>query len=231
MPQKIYFCFLISPGYETWIRREEEVSTMNLLEHRFAEYGLVDVGRLDPSIAVDMKYSTTDNFVGQNMYGNLHTAWLVPEMAERVVAVQQRLRRRRPGFSLVIFDAARPISVQRRMFEVVAGTDKAVYVANPDLRGGGYHNYGLAVDLSIRNDKRELLDMGSAFDHFGAESHVGFEKQLLKAGFITEAAYDNRMLLYDLTSAEGLKPHPKEWWHYQPFYDQDRKRTYRLLDF
>ena len=204
---------------------------MNELERKFAEYGLVDVGAMDPFIAVDMKYSTTDNFVGQNMYGDLHTAWLVPEMADKVAAVQHRLRTRRPGFSLVIFDAARPISVQRSMFAMVAGTPDNIYVANPDKRGGGYHNYGLAVDLSILNDRRELLDMGSAFDHFGAESHVGFEKQLLTAGFITQAAYNNRTLLYSLTSAEGLKPHPKEWWHYQPFYDQERKRTYRLLDF
>ncbi len=204
---------------------------MNGLEKKFAEYGLVDVGRLDPFIAVDMKYSTTDNFVGHNMYGDLRTAWLVPEMAERVVAVQGRLRARRPGFSLVIFDAARPISVQRRMFAIVAGTDKAIYVANPDKRGGGYHNYGLAVDLSILDDKRELLDMGSGFDWFGPESHVGDEERLLAAGRISRRAYDNRILLYGLMAAEGMTPHAKEWWHYQHIHNQELKRTYRLLDF
>lgn len=204
---------------------------MNALEKKFAEYGLVDVHTLDTSIVVDMKYSTEDNFMGQNMYGDLHTAWLVPDMAERVAAVQHRLRARRPGFSLVIFDAARPISVQRRMFALVAGTPNNIYVANPDKRGGGYHNYGLAVDVSIIDDKRQQLDMGSAFDHFGAESHVGGEKQLLAAGFITQAAYDNRALLYGLMAAEGLKPHPKEWWHYQHIHSQEIKRTYRLLDF
>lgn len=204
---------------------------MNALERKFAEYGLVDVGALDPFIVVDMKYSTTDNFVGENLYGDLHSAWLVPEMAEKVVCVQRRLRTRRPGFSLVIFDAARPISVQRRMFAMVAGTPNNIYVANPAKRGGGYHNYGIAVDVGILNDRRELLDMGSGFDHFGEESHVGNEERLLAGGRITHTAYDNRMLLYGLMAAEGMTPHPKEWWHYQMFYDQERKRTYRLLDF
>lgn len=201
------------------------------IERKFAEYGLVDVCSLDPSIVVDMKYSSTDNFVGEDMYGPLETAWLVPEMAERVVAVQHRLRARRPGFSLVIFDAARPLSVQRRMFAMVAGTPNNIYVANPAKRGGGYHNYGLAVDLSILNDKNELLDMGSPFDWFGEESHVGNEEHLLTGGRITRQAYDNRNLLYGLMADEGMTPHPKEWWHYQMFYDQERKRTYRLLDF
>jgi D-alanyl-D-alanine dipeptidase len=201
------------------------------LEQKFAEYGLVNINTLDEGIRVDLKYSTTDNFVGEDMYGALSTAWLVPEIAERVVCVQYRLRCRRPGYSLIIYDAARPISIQRRMFARVAGTDKADYVANPDKRGGGYHNYGLAVDLSIIDDKRQLLDMGSPFDWFGVESHVGNEKQLLADGLITARAFDNRALLLGLMAAEGMVPHPKEWWHYQPFYDQERKRTYRLLDF
>jgi D-alanyl-D-alanine dipeptidase len=203
----------------------------NPLELKFAEYGLVNINTLDEGIRVDLKYSTTDNFVGEDMYGALSTAWLVPDVADRVVCVQHRLRARRPGYSLVIYDAARSISIQRRMFALVAGTDKARYVANPDRRGGGYHNYGLAVDLSIIDDKRQLLDMGSPFDWFGPESHTGSEKQLVAEGLITPEALDNRTLLYGLMASEGMTPHPDEWWHFQPFYDQVRKRTYRLLDF
>ncbi|WP_289760854.1 hypothetical protein [uncultured Duncaniella sp.] len=65
-----------------------------------------------------------------------------------------------PGYRLLVKDAARPMSVQRRMFNAVKGTSKANYVANP-AKGGGLHNYGLAVDVTIEDAQGNELDMGT----------------------------------------------------------------------
>ena len=191
----------------------------------------MDIQSLDSSVVVDIKYSSPDNFMGENMYGSLKTAWLVPEMADRVVRAHRRLQTLEPGHALVIFDAARPISIQRKMYAEVAGTDKAAYVADPEHEGGGYHNYGLAVDLSIVDSAKNFLDMGSGFDHFGYESHVGDEEKLLAEGKISDKAYHNRLMLYSLMGEQGMFPHQNEWWHYQHVRDDARKRRYRLLDF
>ena len=97
--------------------------------------GLVNVQQLDSEILVELKYATEDNFVGENMYGALTTAYLLPHFAEKVVRAQKLLRERKPGYSLLIYDAARPISVQRRMRRVVEGTQLEIYVAD-GTRGG-----------------------------------------------------------------------------------------------
>lgn len=110
---------------------------------------MIDISELSVDIEIDLKYSTTDNFTGKDLYGSLHRAYLVPEIAYMVTEAQRRLRHRYPHRSLLIYDAARPISIQRHMFELVKGTPQQKYVADPDHSGGGYHNYGVAVDLTI----------------------------------------------------------------------------------
>ena len=59
--------------------------------------GLVNVQQLDSEILVELKYATEDNFVGENMYGSLTTAYLLPHFAEKVVRAQKLLRERKPG--------------------------------------------------------------------------------------------------------------------------------------
>ena len=91
-------------------------------DKKMKEYGLADVQSLDAEIRVELKYATEDNFVGENMYGTLTTAYLLPHFARKVVEAQRILRERHPDYSLLVYDAARPISVQRRMRRAVEGT-------------------------------------------------------------------------------------------------------------
>lgn len=199
------------------------------LEKRFREYGLVDISTLDPTIKVDLRYATTDNFTGKNMYGDLDRAYFVPEIAKMIVRVQKKLRERYPGYSLLIYDAARPVSVQRKMFSAVAGTPLNMYVANPAK--GGRHNYGVAVDLTIIDARGNPLDMGSGFDHFGPASHAGGENELVKHGIISSQARKNRAILTDLMKEEGFSQHPMEWWHFHKYSVDQAAGMYRLLDF
>lgn len=223
------FCFYFDASLQ---KKDMLTEEHNYFEDQFIKYGLVDIKSLDPAIVVDLKYASTDNFVGENVYSDLRKAYLEPELAACVGRVQKHLRKLYSGYSLVIFDAARPLSVQQRMFQLVQGTPQAIYVADPETsHRGGFHNYGMAVDLSIMDDKGRLLDMGTSFDFFGEEAHVGAEVALLKKNKISREAYKNRMLLYYLMGNEGLVPYEFEWWHYQLYILESDKRKFRLLDF
>lgn len=200
------------------------------LEQKFREYGLVDIAALDPSILVELKYSTTDNFTHQDMYGVLEKAYFVPEIAEMLVSVQRSLKEIHPEYSLIVYDAARPMSIQSYMFSLVAGTDQEKYVASPD-NGGGYHNYGVAVDLSVLGADGEPLDMGCPFDCFDAISNVGNEAHYVETGQMSAEALENRRMLADLMLQAGFEQNPDEWWHFQKYSKPELMKRYKLLDF
>lgn len=86
-----------------------------------------------------------------------------------LLRAQQLLKEKHPGYSLIVYDAARPMSVQKKMWNVVKGTSKSIYVSNPS-RGGGLHNYGLAVDISILDNNGVPLPMGPGSRPFGCRS-------------------------------------------------------------
>ncbi len=200
------------------------------IEKQFLEYGLVNIADLDPSIRVELKYSTTDNFMATDMYGSLDKAYFVPEIARMLVRAQKKLRALHPEYSLVIYDAARPLSIQEFMYNSVAGTPNAKYVANPKSRAG-YHNYGIAVDLSIVDAAGCALDMGSPFDGFDLRSHTGHEADLVAAGKITEQAAQNRKLLVDIMRSVGFKQISTEWWHFQKYTKEELMRQFKILNF
>ena len=204
--------------------------------------GLVDIQSLDDEIEVLLKYATEDNFVGQNMYGTLRKAFFRPHFAKKIVEAQRLLRERHPNYSLLIYDAARPLSVQKRMRKAVEGTPLTAYVA--DGARGGRHNYGVAVDLTIIDDNGQILDMGAPFDHFGRESWIGTDKNTTlasykayvewqrKEGIISDEAARNRTLLLEIMDSVGLRPYVKEWWHYQEKISMPATRErYKLLEF
>ena len=229
-------CALVSLG--GGVATAQEVD----FDKKMKEYGLVDIQSLDKDIQVELKYATEDNFVGENMYGSLTTAYLLPHFAKRVVEAQRILRKRHPEYSLRIYDAARPISVQRRMRSIVEGTPLQIYVA--DGKRGGRHNYGVAVDLTIVDGQGRPLDMGAGFDHFGREAWVGndndvtlaaykaYVERLRVEGLISAEAAANRTLLLEIMDAVGLRPYVKEWWHFQERISMTATRErYKLLDF
>ncbi len=192
--------------------------------------GMVDIQQVAPDIRVDLKYATKDNFIGANMYGQLRRAYLHPNLAKALARAQQALTKEHPSYRFLIYDAARPQSVQRRMYQAVAGTPKKIYVAAPER--GGRHNYGVAVDLTIVDASGKPLDMGSPFDHFGEEAHLGNEEARVRAGIFNKEVPANRSLMRRLLGAEGLRPYDKEWWHYQEQMPMSEvRKRYQLLSF
>lgn len=147
--------------------------------------GLINIAELDNSIAISLMYTKTDNFTGEILYNDLSEAYLHPHAAYALLKAQEALKALHPSYSLIIYDAARPMSVQRKMWDVVKGTSKYRYVSNPN-RGGGLHNYGLAVDISIQDSLERPLPMGTKVDHLGVEAHITEEGELIRNGKITE---------------------------------------------
>lgn len=204
----------------------------NTIDDKMREFGLVDITELNPAIKTDIRYATPDNFVGDIIYSEPFGVYAEPRLANAIANAQETLSSMFPGYSIVIFDAARPLSAQKKMFKIVENTEKEQYVANPNGQfEGGFHNYGMAVDLSIANEKGELLDMGTDFDSFSPESHVGNERNLVAEGKISMQAYVNRMLLYMIMGEQGLLPYPFEWWHYQLDQNEEAKSNFTVLDF
>lgn len=73
---------------------------------------------------------------------------------------QAYLKQLRPDLSLKVYDAARPMHIQQKMWDKVKHTEKDIYVSNP-AHGGGMHNYGMAVDITLCTLKGDTLDMGT----------------------------------------------------------------------
>ncbi len=194
-----------------------------------AGMGLVEVAEAGPSIAVELVYATADNFVGEVLYHDITRAFLHPEAADALAGAQRLLALRQPGARLVVYDAARPMSVQAQMRRKVAGTSKQMYVSNP-ANGGGLHNYGLAVDVSILGPDGKPLRMGTAFDHLGEGSHTDREEQLVAAGVITEEERQNRLLLREVMRGAGFRPLRTEWWHFNLRTRAEAIKSYRVID-
>lgn len=196
-------------------------------------YGLFNLQELDPTIRSDVRYATSENFTGIILYKEKFGLYAEPNLARAICKANAELNAMLPGHSIVVFDAARPLTIQKQMFDIVKGTSSERYVANPYNNDfpGGFHNYGMAVDLSICNSEGQLLDMGTDFDSFSGLAHVGNERNLMKDGIITPGAYANRMLLYSIMGRQNLLPHPFEWWHYQLEQNELDKYQHVVLDF
>lgn len=190
--------------------------------------GLVNIHTLDSTIVVDLKYATTDNFTKEILYDDLTEAYLHPIAAHKLQKAQQLLREIDPNLSLLIYDAGRPMSVQKKMYKVVQNTPYREYVADPSKTG--MHNYGMAVDLTICDSDGIPLDMGTPFDFFGKAAGINHEEQLLSAGLLTREQIGNRKLLRKVMTEAGFITIRGEWWHFNASSRQEAKQNTKLID-
>ncbi len=198
-------------------------------ERKMKRLGLVDVQEIDPTIRVRLKYADSSNFTGGVLYKDLHKAYVLPAVAEALAAAQRELKRLHPDRSLIVYDAARPMTVQRKMWERVKGTSRQNFVSNP-AKGGGLHNYGAAVDVSVADTSGIPLDMGSGFDEFGEKSRVDREAELLEAGILTKAQIENRLLLRNVMQKAGFRVLPGEWWHFNWMSRQEAVESLKVIE-
>lgn len=165
------------------------------------EKQMVDIGKLIPTLSFDLRYTTTNNFTKQKLYPSLTTTYLRRKAASALAKVQKELATK--GLSLKIFDAYRPYSVTKKMWELVKDER---YAASP-AKGSG-HNRGIAVDVTLIDLKtKTALDMGTGFDNFSDTAHIDFNK-------LPKDVLQNRLLLKTAMEKYGFKILETEWWHY-----------------
>ncbi len=209
---------------------EPEPPEYTEMEQKLLDFGLVDIAKVDSTIGVFIVYATPNNFLGHVLYPDINHAFVIPAMGEKLVRAQQRLKSIRPNLSLLIYDAARPLSVQREMWESVKGTPNISFVANP-AKGRGMHNYGAAVDITIMDSTGTPLPMGSTHDYFGPEARIDHEGELLAKGLITQEELDNRLLLRRVMTSCGFVTCVSEWWHFNHMPSIRAKQELRIIDF
>ena len=163
-------------------------------------------------VVVELRYATTHNFVGRDMYAGFDCAWLHRDAAAALSHVAASLHALRPDLRVLVLDALRPQRVQALMWDSLEGTDLRQYLASPDR--GSIHSFGMAVDVTLIDAEGRELDMGTPFDDLTERSHPALEKELLQRGDITAAQIGNRQVLRDAMSANGWQGISTEWWHF-----------------
>lgn len=167
-----------------------------------------------PNIVYDLRYATTNNFVGRKMYPpKTNRTFMRKPAAVALQEVQHELNEK--GLGLKIFDAYRPYSVTEKFWELIKDER---YVANP-AKGSG-HNRGIAADLTViyLKDGSEMK-MGTGFDNFTDSAHHAFTQ-------LPAEILQNRVMLKTIMEKHGFKAFDTEWWHYY-LADGDR---FEILD-
>jgi len=199
-------------GYARWFAALFGFTIFALVLSSCRSDRLVDVQTTVPGIVLDIRYATTNNFTGQKLYP-FSRCFLRRAAAEKLRAAQAELATM--GYGLKIYDGYRPLSVQRKMWEVYPNPG---YVADP--KKGSRHNRGAAVDVTlIRLVDGADLPMPTPYDDFTVKAHRGCRD-------LPEDVVRNRQLLEQVLTKHGFVGLPTEWWH---FDDQDWQK-YPILD-
>jgi len=198
------------------------------LDTYMKKQGLVDVMAADTTLRLHLYYATSANFMGKAVYKGITRAWLHPKAAAMLIKASLLLRKEHPHWHLLIYDAARPMSVQKTMWILVRGTKNINYISNPN-HSGGLHNYGMAVDITIINEHGFPLPMGTPFDFFGPKAHINNEAFLLKSEQLTSEEYNNRLLLRRIMKKAGFHTIAYEWWHFNACSRSEARMKYPMI--
>jgi D-alanyl-D-alanine dipeptidase len=181
----------------------------------FRPTDMVDLQHLEPTLKLDIRYATAQNFMHRALYPSAR-AFMQRPAAEAVVRVHRRLRQ--DGFGLVIFDAYRPWSVTRDM--AVASPPEWVGKFLADPNQGSRHNRGCAVDLSLVHlETGAEVVMPTDFDNFTERAHTHDTQ-------CSPEAASHRSALQAAMQAEGFSLIESEWWH----FDYKDWQHYAVLD-
>lgn len=161
---------------------------------------LVDILSINPNIQLDIRYATSNNFLGVPVYSKA-ACYLHKDVAAAVSAIQNELEAH--GLSLKIFDGYRPLSVQQLMWDTIQDER---YVSNP-AKNKGRHTRGTAVDVTLVDKTGKDLEMPSEFDDFTEKAHSDFQQ-------ISSRARKNRKLLKTVMEKYGFQQLSTEWWHF-----------------
>lgn len=205
------------------------MANAQLSEQYLESVGLVDIQTLAPGIKVELRYSSTNNFTGLDLYGELCKCYLQKEVAERLAEAEKNLELKYPYYRLLVLDCVRPLSVQQLMWDTVKDlfSEKIKFLSNPKY--GSLHNYGAAVDLTLADERGNELDMGTPFDYKGELAYPEVEEVLLRKGLLSYRQVSNRKILRDAMRSAGFFNIQTEWWHFNAMTRERAAVQYELI--
>jgi D-alanyl-D-alanine dipeptidase len=173
---------------------------------------LIELKKAIPSLKLDIRYATKNNFMHQVMYKQAR-AFARKEVALQLQKIQAALYKK--GYGLKVFDGYRPYTITVAFYQ--KASDKN-FVANPST--GSIHNRGCAVDLTLTDLKTgKDLVMPTPYDSFSAAAAANYQQA-------TPLAIKNRTFLINMMERYGFKVRDNEWWH----FDYKGWENYELLD-
>lgn len=189
--------------------------TVNDYESQVAgnhEMQMIDLTKKIPSIVLDIRYATANNFTGKAIYAS-SKAFVRKPVANAIQKVQDSLKRY--GLGLKIYDAYRPYAATLLFYQVYPDTN---FVASP--RSGSRHNRGCAVDLTfVERATGKEIPMPTQFDDFSDKANPTYAN-------LPDTVIANRKFLFELMAHFGFKPISTEWWH----FDFKGWEKYPLMD-
>ena len=178
----------------------------------FRQADLVELTKLDPTIRLEVRYATTNNFLGTVFYSQAR-AFMQRPAAEAVVRANAKLKSY--GYGLLVHDAYRPWYVTKVFWDATPD-DKKLFVANP--ANGSRHNRGCAVDITLYDLKtKKPVEMVSTYDETTARAYPNYPGG-------TSLQRWHRKLLRDAMEGEGFTVYEAEWWH----FDYKDWKLYRI---
>ncbi|HAT7591210.1 D-alanyl-D-alanine dipeptidase [Citrobacter werkmanii] len=161
---------------------------------------LVDLSVIFPSLYIDLKYATADNITGAPIYREarclLHSE-AVTALAKSISIAQLA------GLKLVVYDAYRPQQAQAVLWNACPDPQYVV-----DVAIGSNHSRGTAIDVTLMDERGNVLDMGAGFDEMHDRSHAWHPS-------VPPAAQRNRLLLNAIMFGGGFVGINSEWWHFE----------------
>lgn len=165
---------------------------------------LTDIKEVDPTIQVEMRYATSNNFTGHLLTGyTANKCFLLPETAEKLHKVQSDLRQQ--GLGLKVYDCYRPVSASEDMVQWTRETNNS-HLLGEYIASRSGHNKGNVVDLTLINLRTEQEPDLGKYDEFSSAAWT--------TNGANEAQRANRQLLKSAMQERGLINYSKEWWHF-----------------
>lgn len=168
----------------------------------FRKPELVELAPLDSAIHLDIRYATTNDFLGTAVYTQAR-AFLQKPAAEALVRALHKLQPL--GYGLLIHDAYRPWYVTKIFWDATPPEGK-IFVADPSQ--GSRHNRGCAVDLTLYDlATAKPIEMPGTYDEMSPRSFPDYPGG-------TSLQRWHRDLLRRAMESEGFTVYEHEWWHF-----------------
>ena len=178
----------------------------------FLPTDLVEVETLDASVKLDIRYASTNNFLGRPFYSQAR-AFLQRPAAEALVRAHKRLEK--DGYGILVHDGYRPWSVTKAFWDATPANKKD-FVADPAK--GSRHNRGCAADITLYDRRTgRVVEMTSGYDEMTERAYPDYQGGTAEQRRL-------RDLLRAAMEAEGYMVFEYEWWH----FDYKDWRRYRI---